>query len=243
VGGAEQPVGVLLQAENRRALFGLVGAHALEDAHAVVQGVGEDVGGGVAPGNDLAVVPDDAVAVGHGHGEKSLNECKTPILPESGRGEAGAHCGTMSPLGRCKHAMDGNGFCAAAVAAGGCAEPARFDYYLLALRGAGVLRGRAAAQADVRAMPGLSEAGFRAMPLTLHGLWPNRADRKHPAYCGGRGSRGAFCRCRRCACRRNARAAGAGDAGFGGLPGPLSVGQARQLLGACEAIILPPRPR
>jgi ADP-ribose pyrophosphatase YjhB (NUDIX family) len=46
---------------------GLVGAHALEHGQAVVQGVGEHVGGGFAPGHELAVVPDEAVAVGHGH--------------------------------------------------------------------------------------------------------------------------------------------------------------------------------
>lgn len=76
----------------------------------------------------------------------------------------------------------------------GCAEPARFDYYLLALSVAPAFcedepqRKQAFAQCRV-----LSEAGFRAMPLTLHGLWPNRTDRKHPSYCGGETS-GAFCR-------------------------------------------------
>jgi hypothetical protein len=30
--------------------------------------VGEHVGGGVSPGHELAVVPDEAVTVGHGHG-------------------------------------------------------------------------------------------------------------------------------------------------------------------------------
>lgn len=76
----------------------------------------------------------------------------------------------------------------------GCAEPARFDYYLLALSVAPAFcedepqRKRAFAQCRA-----LSEAGFRAMPLTLHGLWPNRNDRKHPAYCGGEAG-GAFCR-------------------------------------------------
>lgn len=77
----------------------------------------------------------------------------------------------------------------------GCAEPARvdYDYYLLALAVAPAFcedepqRKRGYAQCKA-----LSEAGFAAMPLTLHGLWPNRLDRKHPAWCGGE-TRGAFC--------------------------------------------------
>jgi ribonuclease T2 len=75
----------------------------------------------------------------------------------------------------------------------GCAEPARFDYYLLALSVAPAFcedepqRKRKFAQCQA-----LSETGFTALPLTLHGLWPNRADRKHPAYCGGEAG-GAFC--------------------------------------------------
>src|SRR5690606_40909875 len=40
VGGIEQTVGVGLQAENRRALIGVVGTHAFEHTHAVVQRVG-----------------------------------------------------------------------------------------------------------------------------------------------------------------------------------------------------------
>lgn len=77
----------------------------------------------------------------------------------------------------------------------GCAEPARVDYdfYLLALSVAPAFcedePQRKRKYAQCRA---LSEAGFKAMPLTLHGLWPNRNDRKHPAYCGGEAG-GAFC--------------------------------------------------
>jgi len=75
-----------------------------------------------------------------------------------------------------------------------CAEPPDFDYYLLALSVAPAFcedePQRKQGFAQCRA---LSEAGFRAMPLTLHGLWPNRLDRRHPSYCdGARG--GAFCR-------------------------------------------------
>lgn len=77
-----------------------------------------------------------------------------------------------------------------------CAAPARadFDYYLLALSVAPAFcedepqRKRGYAQCKA-----LTEHGFKAVPLTLHGLWPNRLDRRHPAWCGGE-ARGAFCR-------------------------------------------------
>ena len=49
VGRVEQAIGVLLQAEDGGADLGLVRAHALEHREAVVQRVGEDVGGGRAP--------------------------------------------------------------------------------------------------------------------------------------------------------------------------------------------------
>jgi hypothetical protein len=55
------------EAEDGGALFGLVGADAFENAHAVVQGVGQDVRRGLTPGHQLAVVPDEAVAIRHGH--------------------------------------------------------------------------------------------------------------------------------------------------------------------------------
>ncbi|HEX5675044.1 MAG TPA: hypothetical protein VFX83_06680 [Azonexus sp.] len=76
-----------------------------------------------------------------------------------------------------------------------CAEPERvdFDYYLLALSVAPAFcedePQRKLKFAQCRALSG---AGFTAMPLTLHGLWPNRLDRKHPASCAGE-TRGAFC--------------------------------------------------
>ena len=57
---------MFLQAENRRAAVRrLVGADAFEDAHAVVQRVGQHVDLGVAPIDELAIHPDLAVAVGH----------------------------------------------------------------------------------------------------------------------------------------------------------------------------------
>ncbi|MFO7541483.1 MAG: ribonuclease I [Thiobacillus sp.] len=76
----------------------------------------------------------------------------------------------------------------------GCAEPPRFDYYLLALSVAPAFcedqPQRKKTYAQCRQ---LAEPAFRATPLTLHGLWPNRIDRKHPAFCGGE-SGGSFCR-------------------------------------------------
>src|SRR5690606_31205071 len=63
----EQPAGVLRQAENGRAAAGLVGPDALEHAHALVQAVREDVDVGLATGHELAVHPDEAVAVRHRH--------------------------------------------------------------------------------------------------------------------------------------------------------------------------------
>lgn len=74
------------------------------------------------------------------------------------------------------------------------AAPARFDYYLLALSMAPAFcedrpeRTRTFAQCRQ-----LDEASFKALPLTLHGLWPNRLNRRHPAFCGAH-SGGAFCR-------------------------------------------------
>jgi len=68
---AEEAIGVIAQAEDRRPLVGLVAAYPFEHAHAVVQRVREDVRGRVAPRHHLAVKPDPSVAVGHRHGEKS----------------------------------------------------------------------------------------------------------------------------------------------------------------------------
>jgi len=67
VRGIEQPVGVLLQTENCRAVSGLVGTQAFKHAHAVMQCVGQYMGGRIAPWHKLAVIPDKTVAVGHRH--------------------------------------------------------------------------------------------------------------------------------------------------------------------------------
>ena len=68
LGAVEQALGVLFQAEDRRALRRLVSAHAFKGAAAVVQGVGQHVDLGVTPFDHLAVHPDFAVAVFHGGG-------------------------------------------------------------------------------------------------------------------------------------------------------------------------------
>jgi len=44
-----------------------IGAQAFEDAQAVMQRVGQDMGTGFAPGLERAIEPDPAVAVGHCH--------------------------------------------------------------------------------------------------------------------------------------------------------------------------------
>lgn len=63
----EQAVGVRLQAEDRRAVRGVVGANTFEHAHAVVQGMGQHMGGRIAPLHQFAVIPDDAITIGHRH--------------------------------------------------------------------------------------------------------------------------------------------------------------------------------
>ena len=68
LGAVEQALGVLLQAKDRRTVHGVVSAHALKGAAAIVQGVSQYVDLGVAPFHHLAVHPDFAVAVCHGGG-------------------------------------------------------------------------------------------------------------------------------------------------------------------------------
>ena len=71
----EQSIGVRLQAENGRAFGGVVGAHAFEHAHAVMQGVGQHMGGGIAPRHQFAVIPNHAITVGHRHSCLLLSVC------------------------------------------------------------------------------------------------------------------------------------------------------------------------
>jgi hypothetical protein len=65
LGRVEQAPGVLFHAEYGGALGRGIGADTLEAADAVVQRIGQDVGGGVPPGDQFTVVPDEAVTVGH----------------------------------------------------------------------------------------------------------------------------------------------------------------------------------
>ena len=55
--GAEQPIDVLGVAEHRRAELGVVTAHALKDARAVVQAVRQDVDLRVLPCDELSIHP------------------------------------------------------------------------------------------------------------------------------------------------------------------------------------------
>ncbi len=71
---------MVFEAEDGGAALGLVGADALEDTHAVVQRMGEDVGGRLAPGHELAVLPDETVAIRHGHGQFSVLRLWKPII-------------------------------------------------------------------------------------------------------------------------------------------------------------------
>ena len=59
--------GVVMQPENSNTARRLVGAHAFENPHAVMQRVGKHVHVRLPPGNQFAVKPDDAVAISHCH--------------------------------------------------------------------------------------------------------------------------------------------------------------------------------
>ena len=88
-GGAEQAVGVRLQAEDRGAALRAVGADALEDAEPIVEGVGEHVHAGLTPGHQRPVEPDDPVAVRHAH------RCLTP--PSSPASIQARHSAATAP--------------------------------------------------------------------------------------------------------------------------------------------------
>ena len=73
LGGIEQALHVLRQAEDRRALRLGVAADALEDAGAVVNHVAHHVDGGLFPRNEVAVMPDFRGGLdGHESGESSF---------------------------------------------------------------------------------------------------------------------------------------------------------------------------
>ena len=79
LGRIHPALGVVGQTENLRAGRRVVGAHALEGGQAIVQRVGQHVGGGFAPGHQLAVKPDKTIAVGHRHLEISERNCALNI--------------------------------------------------------------------------------------------------------------------------------------------------------------------
>ena len=69
-----------------------------------------------------------------------------------------------------------------------------FDYYVLSLSLAPAFcEMKAQAYRPPRQCAALTATSFRATPLTLHGLWPDRRDGRHPDCAPGR-VRGGFCR-------------------------------------------------
>jgi hypothetical protein len=82
LGRVEQAPRVLVQAEDGRALGRLIGADALEAADAVVQRVGQDVRGALAPGLEGAIEPDESVTVGKaGHLSSLANDQAATLRP------------------------------------------------------------------------------------------------------------------------------------------------------------------
>lgn len=78
--------------------------------------------------------------------------------------------------------------------AAGLARAADFDYYVLSLSLAPAFcEMKAHSYRPPRQCAALTAASFRATPLTLHGLWPDRRDGRHPDCAPGR-VRGGFCR-------------------------------------------------
>ncbi len=105
LGAVEQALGVIAQAEDGRALVGLVSPHALEGAAAVVQGVGQNVDFGITPLHQLAVHPDFSVAIRHGcgHDHDVLSPQNKRTILETPRGKhtpRGVGCLTAPPTPR-----------------------------------------------------------------------------------------------------------------------------------------------
>ncbi len=80
MGAVEQPVSVFLEPEDGRAPRGLIGAHAFEHTHAVVQSVGQHMGLGFAPRHHFIVQPDKTVSLSHRHGGHTPNPDRVVIL-------------------------------------------------------------------------------------------------------------------------------------------------------------------
>ena len=82
----------------------------------------------------------------------------------------------------------------ALVLAAGLARAADFDYYVLSLSLAPAFcEMKAHDYRPPRQCTTLTAASFRAAPLTLNGLWPDRRDGRHPD-CAPGWVRGGFCR-------------------------------------------------
>ncbi len=87
LGGIEQPVRMLLQAENTGAAgIRVIGSDTFKNAHAIVQRMGEHMDLGFAPGHQLTIKPNKAVAVGKGHAlfsslnsQSPSNRCQTAV--------------------------------------------------------------------------------------------------------------------------------------------------------------------
>ena len=91
LGRAQQPVDVLGVAEHRRPELGVVAAHAVEDAGAVVQAVREHVDLGVLPRDEVSVHPDE---VG------GLHCCEAPVRGSRAPPRSPAQCPPPSEVGR-----------------------------------------------------------------------------------------------------------------------------------------------
>ena len=92
MGGTKQPVGMGLQAENRGASMGGIGPNPFEHTHAVVQGMGQYMGVGLAPRHQFAVVPDQTITVGHRH--------RSTLQNKAACARVGARCSNASPHAR-----------------------------------------------------------------------------------------------------------------------------------------------
>jgi hypothetical protein len=78
-----------LQSEDRGATVGGVSANAFKHAHAVVQGMGQDMRVGLAPRHQFTVVPDQTITVGHRH--------RSTLQNKAACARVGTRCSNASP--------------------------------------------------------------------------------------------------------------------------------------------------
>ncbi len=83
----EEPVGVVFEAEDGGAERGAIGAHAFEHGQPVVQRMRQDMRGRVSPWNELAVIPDETVAVSHRHGLLHTVRARPAAARQAPRGQ------------------------------------------------------------------------------------------------------------------------------------------------------------